>query len=145
MSSKLLKQQLNSVLRRTIDKQDDKKQTSKSRRRQSRGKRKGTQQSAEEKQTQVLASNLKYFAKTTTTSGKAEDLVTQVGGWEAVTARRCHCRRLHPLHLALPPCLQLLTKQGFQPRPRKQAEQQQQRQQQADDSDDDLAEFADLL
>jgi hypothetical protein len=41
--------------------------------------------------------------------------------------------------------LQLLTKQGFQPRPRKQVEQQQQQQQEDDFDDDDLAEFADLI
>jgi hypothetical protein len=79
MSSKLLKQQLNSVLRRTIDKKDDTKQPGKSRKKQGRGKRAASQQSAEEKQTQVLAANLKYFAKTTAASGKAQDLVTQVG------------------------------------------------------------------
>lgn len=48
------------------------------------------------------------------------------------------------------PLLQLLTKRGFQPRPRKQQQEEQQQQQQqqaqeAEDDYDDLAEFADLI
>lgn len=81
MSTKLVRQQLNSVLRRSIDKQQEQQQRGEGKRKK-QGRRKRKQQQPEEsvaeKQQQLLAQNLKYFAKTTSASGKAQDLVAQV-------------------------------------------------------------------
>lgn len=101
MSSKLVKSQLNSVLR-AIDKQQQQgKSDSKKRGKQSqqsirggtRGKqarRKATAPEEDEQQqrTSVLAANLRYFSKTATSKGASQDLVTQVGpvAWAACTA-----------------------------------------------------------
>lgn len=88
MSSKLVKSQLNSVLRAIDKKQqgDGKKggasQVSGGRRgkrsRQAKRQAAAAKEQEQEQRTAVLAANLRYFAKTTTAKGKAQDLVTQV-------------------------------------------------------------------
>lgn len=132
MSSKLLKSQLNTILHKRIDKQEQQplggkpggkakaKAGAGTRRAAKRARKQQQQQQAqpgdEERQTQVLASNLRYFSKTTEPSGAAAVLVAQA-----------------------------LAAQGFQPRLRKAAAAAPQQQQQDDEWDDDLAEFGDLI
>ena len=94
-----MRQQLNSVLHRSIDKKqqqrggagEDAGQAGKKHRRS--GKRARKQQQAEgqeeERQRQVLAANLRYFSKTTTPSGAAKDLIAQVRTW--LIASDSHC------------------------------------------------------
>lgn len=88
MSSKLVKSQLNSVLRAIDKKQqgDGKKGGAQQGSGGRRGKRSrqarrqaAPEEQEEQKRTAVLAANLRFFAKTTTAKGKAQDLVTQVG------------------------------------------------------------------
>lgn len=104
MSSKLVKSQLNSVLR-AIDKKQQgggKKggaQQGSGGRKAKRGrqaKRQGTapEEQDEKQRTAVLAANLRYFAKTTAAKGKAQDLVTQVRHCMPLPATAAACRLL---------------------------------------------------
>lgn len=88
MSTKLVKSQLHAILQNRIGKKGEKggskgkkqKQQGQEGRRAAKKRRQQQQGEAasKEKQTAVLAANLRYFSKTTAASGKAADLVAQV-------------------------------------------------------------------
>lgn len=79
MSSKLLKQQLHSVIRQRIDKQEGSSGKGKQQGKRAGKRAKKQAPPPEEQQAQTLAANLKYFARTTAARGPAADLVAEVG------------------------------------------------------------------
>jgi hypothetical protein len=99
MSGKLLRQQLNSVLQRSIDKKHQEASGGKKVKQQRRASKKGKQHKQEESEEgaqqraqQVLASNLRYFTKTTASTSAASDLVAQVTGRPVAAALVCGAR-----------------------------------------------------
>ena len=87
MSGKLLRQQLNSVLQRSIDKEGKqqaaggrkgKPQQKKAGKRVKPQKQDESEEGAQQRAQQVLAANLRYYTKTTASTSAAGDLVAQV-------------------------------------------------------------------